>query len=157
MATAAPLTVRCTTAPVGVSVTKYGGTCPDLTYVLTGGPAGHRAGATSGRAVAGPPWCGGWLTVTTVITIAITASAAASGASRGAQVDHVARGERAPRRRRPKRRVRAAGSSSGGTLSGATVSAAARAAARIRSSIRFMTAVPPGSGRARPARATWWT
>ena len=35
--------------------------------------------------------------------------------------------------------------------------AAARAAARIRSSIRFMTAVPPGSGRAQPARATWWT
>src|SRR5690349_10497415 len=93
VATAAPLSVRCTAAPDGVSVTKYEGTCPDLTYVLTGGPSG-----TSGPAApvtrSGPPWCGGGLTVTTVITIAITASAAASGASRGVQVDHVACGER---------------------------------------------------------------
>jgi hypothetical protein len=80
VATVAPLTVRCTTASGEVSVTKYGGTCPDLTYELTGGPAG-----TLGRSAAALPIDGPflvWITVTIVTTTASTASPAATGASR---------------------------------------------------------------------------
>jgi hypothetical protein len=52
--------------------------------VLTGGPGGT-SGLAAPVARFGPPWWGGWVTVTIVITIAITASAAATGVSRATQ------------------------------------------------------------------------
>src|SRR5690348_3522441 len=121
-------------------------------YELTGGPAGT-LGAAAAVALRPDDPLSVRLTVTIVITIAITASAAPTGASRTAHGVLVAPAERPPL---SQRRPGAAGSPNGGTLSGSTVSAAARAAARIRSSIVFMLA-PPGSGRARPVRARWWT